>query len=90
MMTKVEPKPTTPQIRKFFALCKELGVSDVTAKERAKAHFRVDSFTKIGQNQISELIEKLQVSVQKKQPNLHTHEFICRCGVSLIIKPNDP
>lgn len=59
-MRKIEPMPTQPQVRKFFALAKDLGSSDERAKERAKTHFGVSSFKELTQAQLGELIERME------------------------------
>ena len=63
--------PTQPQVRKFFALAKDLGSTDERAKEKAKAHFGVSSFKELTQAQLGELIERMEEVHTPQKPTEH-------------------
>ena len=46
--------------KRFFALCRELGYGAQLAKERAKAHFEVESFNDLSIDQLDWLIDRLE------------------------------
>lgn len=63
-------KASQPQVKLFFALCRDAGLNTETMKERAKKKFGLEHFTDINSDQISNLIELLQ-----KQVPEHTHQW---------------
>ena len=71
-MAKEVKLASEAQRKLFFALCHDLGLESENAKERAKKKFGVDSFLSISSFQISELIEKLQDKLTKKE-RTHSH-----------------
>ena len=56
----------SPQMRrKFFALCKDLGIHAVLAKERVKKKYDLESFSQVTSKQLIPIISSLQEKIVK-------------------------
>lgn len=72
---KPKTKPITDTLRKkFFAIANGLGYDSELVKERAKKHFKLDSFNDITKEQVEELIEKMSKDIKKDTKNAHKEE----------------
>lgn len=57
---------STASQRKFFALVSDLGWNAEEVKERAAAHFKYDCFNELTNEQIGDLIEKMNATARAK------------------------
>lgn len=57
---EVDMDSLTRKQRRFFALSHELGYEAMTVKERAKKYFKVEHFNQLTEEQLDELIGKLE------------------------------
>ena len=53
--------------KRFFALCREVGYGADVAKERAKAHFEVESFNDLSIDQLDWLIDQLEQQKARRE-----------------------
>lgn len=66
-MNDFDTQPANEKQKKyFFKLCDMLGIDQIKAKEKAKIKFGLQSFSDIGINQISELIDALKTKMEDK------------------------
>lgn len=63
----LEDKASEQQRRMFFAICNDLGHDAETAKERAKAKYKLEHFADITKYELSTLIDRLLIQQNLRQ-----------------------